>query len=67
MVGTGLALLNFGIDEFINPRVRESGLTLVSAAAWAFLDAFVSVSRPSCSRSTARGSRAVAVTSKVTS
>jgi peptide/nickel transport system permease protein len=27
MVGTGLALLNFGIDEFINPRLRESGLT----------------------------------------
>ncbi len=27
LVGTGLALLNFGIDEFINPRLRESGLT----------------------------------------
>lgn len=27
MVGTGLALLNFGIDEFINPRLRASGLT----------------------------------------
>ena len=27
MVGTGLALLNFGIDEFINPRLREAGVT----------------------------------------
>jgi peptide/nickel transport system permease protein len=27
LVGTGLALLNFGIDEFINPRLREAGLT----------------------------------------
>ena len=27
LVGTGLALLNFGIDEFINPRLRLAGLT----------------------------------------
>ncbi|MGC2168932.1 MAG: ABC transporter permease [Acidimicrobiales bacterium] len=27
LVGTGLALLNFGIDEFINPRLREAGMT----------------------------------------
>jgi peptide/nickel transport system permease protein len=27
LVGTGLALVNFGIDEFINPRLREGGLT----------------------------------------
>lgn len=27
LVGTGLALLNFGIDEFINPRLRASGMT----------------------------------------
>src|SRR5271168_2083962 len=27
LVGTSLALLNFGIDEFINPRLRASGLT----------------------------------------
>ena len=27
LVGTGLALLNFGIDEFINPRLRSAGLT----------------------------------------
>jgi peptide/nickel transport system permease protein len=27
LVGTGLALLNFGIDEFINPRLRAAGLT----------------------------------------
>jgi peptide/nickel transport system ATP-binding protein/peptide/nickel transport system permease protein len=26
-LGTGLALLNFGIDEFINPRLRTSGLS----------------------------------------
>ena len=25
LVGTGLALINFGIDEFINPRLREAG------------------------------------------
>jgi peptide/nickel transport system permease protein len=27
LVGTGLALLNFGIDEFINPRLRAAGVT----------------------------------------
>jgi peptide/nickel transport system permease protein len=27
LVGTGLALVNFGIDEFINPRLRAAGLT----------------------------------------
>jgi oligopeptide/dipeptide ABC transporter ATP-binding protein len=27
LLGTGLALLNFGIDEFINPRLRASGLS----------------------------------------
>jgi peptide/nickel transport system permease protein len=27
LVGTSLALINFGIDEFINPRLRASGLT----------------------------------------
>ncbi len=27
LVGTGLALVNFGIDEFINPRLRASGLS----------------------------------------
>jgi peptide/nickel transport system permease protein len=26
-LGTSLALLNFGIDEFINPRLRAAGLT----------------------------------------
>ena len=26
LVGTGLALMNFGIDEFINPRLRAAGL-----------------------------------------
>ena len=27
LVGTGLALLNFGVDEFINPRLRAAGLS----------------------------------------
>src|SRR5262249_61309583 len=27
LLGTALALLNFGIDEFINPRLRVAGLT----------------------------------------
>jgi peptide/nickel transport system permease protein len=31
LVGTGLALLNFGIDEFINPRLRAAGLTRKAA------------------------------------
>jgi oligopeptide/dipeptide ABC transporter ATP-binding protein len=31
MLGTGLALLNFGIDEFINPRLRAGGLSRKAA------------------------------------
>src|SRR5947209_19047842 len=31
LLGTGLALVNFGIDEFINPRLRTSGLTAGAA------------------------------------
>jgi peptide/nickel transport system permease protein len=27
LLGTGLALLNFGIDEFVNPRLRGAGLS----------------------------------------
>jgi peptide/nickel transport system permease protein len=27
LLGTSLALLNFGIDEFINPRLRAAGLS----------------------------------------
>jgi peptide/nickel transport system permease protein len=27
LFGTSLALLNFGIDEFINPRLRAAGLS----------------------------------------
>lgn len=27
VLGTGLALMNFGIDEFINPRLRAAGLS----------------------------------------
>jgi peptide/nickel transport system permease protein len=29
LLGSGLALLNFGIDEFVNPRLRASGRTRV--------------------------------------
>ena len=31
LLGTGLALLNFGIDEFINPRLRAAGLSREAA------------------------------------
>src|SRR5712692_1724210 len=31
LLGTGLALLNFGIDEFINPRLRAAGLSRTAA------------------------------------
>ena len=27
LLGCGLALLNFGMDEFINPRLRDAGLS----------------------------------------
>jgi peptide/nickel transport system permease protein len=27
LVGTSLALINFGIDEFINPRLRAGGMS----------------------------------------
>ena len=31
LLGTGLALLNFGVDEFINPRLRSAGLSRKAA------------------------------------
>jgi peptide/nickel transport system permease protein len=31
LVGTGLALLNFGIDEYVNPRLRVAGLSRKAA------------------------------------
>jgi peptide/nickel transport system permease protein len=31
LLGTGLALVNFGIDEFINPRLRVAGLSRKAA------------------------------------
>jgi len=31
LLGTGLALLNFGIDEFVNPRLRLAGITARTA------------------------------------
>ena len=27
LFGTGMALLNFGIDEYVNPRLRAAGVT----------------------------------------
>ena len=33
LLGTGLALLNFGIDEFVNPRLRSAGRTRVRTRA----------------------------------
>ena len=33
LLGTGLALLNFGIDEFVNPRLRSGGPGRVRTAA----------------------------------
>jgi len=33
LLGTSLALVNFGIDEFINPRLRAAGLTRKAARA----------------------------------
>ena len=33
LFGTGLALLNFGIDEFVNPRLRGGGSSGVSRRA----------------------------------
>jgi peptide/nickel transport system permease protein len=33
LLGTSLALLNFGIDEFINPRLRAAGLSRKVARA----------------------------------
>jgi len=31
LLGTGLALVNFGVDEFINPRLRAAGLSTKAA------------------------------------
>ncbi len=31
LLGTGLALVNFGVDEFINPRLRAAGLNTKAA------------------------------------
>ncbi|HEX4722782.1 MAG TPA: ABC transporter permease, partial [Pseudonocardiaceae bacterium] len=33
VLGTALALLNFGIDEFVNPRLRGTGSRKVRTAA----------------------------------
>jgi peptide/nickel transport system permease protein len=41
LVGTGLALVNFGIDEFVNPRLRVAGIATRSAAKQARRQAIV--------------------------
>jgi len=46
LVGTSLALLNFGIDEFINPRLRAVGLTRKAAGRRGSASAPRSGSRP---------------------
>ena len=33
LLGTGLGLLNFGIDEFVNPRLRSSGPSRIRTAS----------------------------------
>jgi peptide/nickel transport system permease protein len=33
LLGTGLALLNFGVDEFVSPRLRSSGTTKIKTAS----------------------------------
>lgn len=33
LLGSGLALLNFGIDEFVNPRLRSSGPARIKTAS----------------------------------
>ena len=38
LLGTGLALLNFGIDEFINPRLRVTGLSRRAAKKAGIID-----------------------------
>jgi len=32
LLGTGLSLVNFGVDEFINPRLRQAGIGTSAAA-----------------------------------
>jgi ABC-type dipeptide/oligopeptide/nickel transport system permease subunit len=33
LVGTGLAMINFGIDEFVNPRLRSAGIATTPRSA----------------------------------
>ena len=49
LFGTGLALLNFGIDEYVNPRLRDAGLT-GRRARRAGLPAGPSSASPPCCR-----------------
>jgi peptide/nickel transport system permease protein len=54
LLGTSLALLNFGIDEFINPRLRAAGLTRKAARAAGLPRRIRLGLTPSISRGTAR-------------
>jgi oligopeptide/dipeptide ABC transporter ATP-binding protein len=63
LLGTGLALLNFGIDEFINPRLRDAGLS-VKAASKAGIKAGTLAPTPVI-RSAARRAAAPAVSDAV--
>ena len=62
LLGTSLALLNFGIDEFINPRLRVAGLSRKVARKTGLprrfqlgLTPVAGVARPSADRGTAGG------------
>ncbi len=48
LLGTALALLNFGIDEFINPRLRAAGLTRSGPGRRAYRPGSRSASPRSC-------------------
>jgi peptide/nickel transport system permease protein len=58
LVGTGLALANFGLDEWINPRLRAAGLSRRSDAKLARLG-FTAVHRVPRSATPARPAAAV--------
>jgi peptide/nickel transport system permease protein len=52
LVGTGLALVNFGIDEFINPRLRAAGLSRKGLKLMSAAGGVTPVVRPASSRRT---------------
>ncbi len=54
LLGTGLALLNFGIDEFINPRLRAAGLSRRGARRAGLSNRFILGLTPVAAESGAR-------------